>query len=274
MLNIVASCLVTGPPGVGKSTLAYKALKTEGSGLVLACPLDELDSYVDLQDNPNYLLHSIDDTQYLPSLGLGQPHGFKDGAKWLAERYAEAAAAHAQGKRKWAVLVIDTQSAISMGLVMNYALYTFKIDRPPPAISPEGAAFYTFLRNKQEEFLRLVRGFRAFGTHVIVLSHVRESNVGETSIGKVEEGKTQMYVPALPGSMKEAISGFFSTVLYAGIQRSSATGGVEFYLQWEGDGKKATKNRFGPLDAKAKRIKNDWVLLKERIAAAAAARSK
>jgi len=37
-------------------------------------------------------------------------------------------------------------------------------NEPPAAMSPDGAAFYTYLRQRQEEILRLARAFRGFGT--------------------------------------------------------------------------------------------------------------
>lgn len=67
MQKLIHSILVIGPTGAGKSTFARGALSGEGSGLVLASPLDELDSYYGLTE-PKYRFSHFDDAEYLPSL--------------------------------------------------------------------------------------------------------------------------------------------------------------------------------------------------------------
>jgi len=265
---------LTGPSGAGKSTFARGALVAAGSGLVLASPLDELDSYFGLEA-PSYVFKSFDDAGYLPSESadnIGQPTGLRDAVRWLRLRYAEVAEDAAAGKPpRYKVLVIDTVSAMGI-LAVNAAMAKYGRNEPPAAMSPDGAAFYTYLRQRQEELLRLARAFRGFGTHLIALSHVVETDVKETVIAKVVEGQSRMNMPAVPGAFRAALPSFFSTVLYAGVVPGKE-GKPLHYVQWKADPKRPTKNRFGDLDVND-RIKNDWLTVTEKIEAAAVAKLK
>lgn len=244
--QLTHSILLMAPSGSGKSTFARGALEAYGSGLVVACPLDELDSYYGLT-GPSYLSSHFDDSLYLPSLKDGsKATGLKDAVLWLKDRYMEMLADFKAGKApKYAVLVVDTVSAFGT-LATNATLDKYSFDKPPAAMSPDGSAYYTYLRNRQEELMRLARAFRGFGVHLVVLCHVNEKDVGETSVAKVEQGKTRMFVPALPGAFSNALPSFFSTVLYGGIMPGPKNTKVH-YIQWKADVNKATKNRFGSL---------------------------
>lgn len=268
MPKLVHSILLTGPSGVGKSSFARSALVAEGSGLVLASPLDELDSYYGLEP-PKYVFGHFDDSDYLPSdLNVGEPTGLRDAVRWLRLRYAEVAEDFKAGKPpRFAVLVIDTVSALGT-LATNAAMKKYGRNEPPAAMSPDGAAFYTYLRQRQEELLRLARAFRGFGVHLIALSHVTETEVKDTVIAKATEGASRMNMPAVPGAFRSALPSFFSTVLYAGVVPTK-DGKRLHYVQWKSDPKRPTKNRFGDLDTND-RIANDWSTVKSKIEAAAA----
>lgn len=240
MSKLVHSILLMAPSGSGKSTFARGACEVEGSGLVLACPQDELDSYYGLEE-PRYKFGHFDDGLYLPSAGVKMAKGLTDAIVWLKERYEAVAA----GKEGYGVLVVDTVSAFGT-LATNATMSKFGYDKPPAAISPEGSAYYTYLRNRQEELMRLARAFRGFGTHLVALCHVNEKDVGEVTIAKMEQGKTRMQVPAVPGAFNAALPGFFSTVLYGGIMKGKNNDKVH-YVQWKGDVNHGAKNRFGDL---------------------------
>lgn len=269
-VKLTHSILLTGPSGAGKSTFLRKALEAEGSGAVLASPMDELDSYFGLEE-PKYLLKSIDDHGYTPSLkdagGIGSPTGSKEGIYWLRQRYAEVAEDVKGGKPpRYAVLGLDTVSAFGT-LAQNAAMFQYSKTEPPAAMSPDGAAFYTFLRMRQEEMLRLARAFRGFGVHLIALSHEVDTEVGEEKMAKTLPGKTKMHMPAVPGAFRLALPSFFSTVLHAGVAAGANDSRIH-YVQWKPDPKRATKNRFGDLDTNDK-LKNDWLTVKGKIEEAA-----
>jgi AAA domain-containing protein len=272
--KITHSILLTGPSGAGKSYFARKALEAVGSGMVLASPIDELDSYLGLEA-PRFLFKAIDDHGYTPSLkgtegGIGAPGGSKEGIYWLRARYAEIADDVKNGKPpRYGALVLDTISAMGT-LAQNAAMAQYSLTEPPPAMSPGGAAFYTFMRMRQEELLRLARAFRGFGVHLIALSHEVDTEVGEEKIAKTTPGKTRMQIPALPGGLKTIVSSYFSTVLHAGVMPGQNDTRLH-YVQWKPDPKRATKNRFGDLDPNDK-IRNDWTVVVGKIEEAAARR--
>src|SRR2546428_10714118 len=122
-MRLTHSILLTGPSGAGKSSFANKSLRSEGSGLVLASPIDELDSYLGLEP-PSYLLKAIDDQDYLPSAEQdrrGSPLGLTTGVRWLRDRYGEVKSDAEAGKpSRYAVLVLDTVSAVG-SLAQNAA---------------------------------------------------------------------------------------------------------------------------------------------------------
>lgn len=272
-MQVTHSILLTGPSGAGKSTFARGALVAEGSGLVVASPLDELDSYLGL-DLPKYNMRHFEDSTYLPSESstelVGAPTGLRDAVRWLRLRYAEVAADFAASKPpRYKVLVLDTVSAFGT-LAVNTAMHKYGRNEPPAAMSPDGAAFYTYLRQRQEELLRLARAFRGFGVHLIALSHVTETDVKDTAVAKVTEGASRMNMPAVPGAFRATLPSFFSTVLYAGVIAGAENKRIH-YVQWKADPKRPTKNRFGDLDTND-RIRNDWLIVKAKIEEAAAKR--
>jgi AAA domain-containing protein len=272
MPQLTHSILVLGPSGAGKSTFARGALVAEGSGLVVASPLDELDSYLGL-DAPKYVFGHFDDSLYLPSAdaaNVGTPTGLRDAVRWLRLRYAEVAEDAKAGKPpRYAILVLDTVSALGV-LATNTAMHKYGRNEPPAAMSPDGAAFYTYLRQRQEELLRIARAFRGFGVHLIALSHVTETDVKDTAVAKVTEGASRMNMPAVPGAFRAALPSFFSTVLYAGVIPGQNNERIH-YVQWKADPKRPTKNRFGALDTND-RIRNEWLVVKQKIEDAAARR--
>lgn len=264
--------MLTGPSGVGKSSFGRKALEAVGSGLVLASPNDELDSYLGLEP-PAYQMYACDDSLYLPSLKgmegaeVGSPTGLRDGIHWLRQRYSEVLADVKEAKPpRYGVLVLDTVSAFG-SLATNAAMHKYSWTSPPAAMSPDGAAYYTYLRQRQEELLRLARAFRGHGIHLIALCHVTESEVKETTIAKETLGKTTMNMPAVPGAFRAMLPSFFSTVLYGGVMPGKE-GKQVHYVQWKADAKRPTKNRFGALDTND-RILNDWLTVTSKIEQAA-----
>jgi hypothetical protein len=157
-------------------------------------------------------------------------------------------------------------------MATNASLNKFGMDKPPAAMSPDGAAYYTYLRMQQENLLRVVRAFKGYGVHVIVLCHVGEGEVGDTSIARETEGaKIKMHVPLVPGAFKHVLPSYFSTVLSAGIAKDK-TGNRVHYLQWKADAKKMTKSRLGDLNETGKIVvprEGSWELVKGMIEDAA-----
>lgn len=263
-MNLIQSVCVTGPSGVGKSTFARSAILHEGSGLVVACPgSDELDSYVGLE---NCRTAWFDD---LGGNGLGELRDF------LRATLEEVATAYKEKKEPpFRVAVFDTISGAGQ-LAMTATLRKFNKDHPPPALSPDGAAFYGYLRNLQEQVLSYFRAMKGYGVHVIGLSHIGEGEVTDANVAKENEGKVKVFTPLVPGSFKQVLPARFSTVLAAGIGVDKDKKRVH-YLQWKADGKKLTKSRLGDLADKPYIVvgPNDgWQTVKEAVENAAGVRA-
>lgn len=266
--ELTQSIFVTGPSGVGKSSFARSAIQHEGGGLVLSAPgFDELDSYFGLK----YTGMGFDDVGYPAQ----PPTGLKEATNYLYARLAEVKTDREAGlKPRYPIIVVDTISAFGQ-LALNKTMGRFKVDTAPAAQSPDGAAFYTFVRSQQEEFLRIVRAFKGYGVHVLVLSHVGEGDTTAANTAMEVDAKVKMYVPAVPGGFKHAISSYFSTVLSAGIAKNKEGQRVH-YLQWKADGKKGAKSRLGFLDEKPYIVVEEgsgWKTVKNLIEAAASRRS-
>lgn len=254
-MSITHSMLLTGASGVGKSTLARGALETYGSGLVVLAPgTDEIDSYTGLVGNPNYVFQGFDDMDFDPGNKEWNANGHSDLVKWLKVRYEELKSDVDAGKElRYKVLVVDTESAVAR-LAYNATLAKFRFDKPPPSISPDGAAFYGFLRVTLESSVRRMRAIRGLGVHWIATAHPVESEV--TQIQKTDEdiGKTKI-MPDIPGGFKNSLPSFFNVVLNVNIGKKEVkrVGTVKpevvrvHYAQWAGDAKRVTKCRFGAL---------------------------
>lgn len=260
---IYQSVCITGPSGVGKSTFARSAIAYEGSGLVIAAPgNDELDSYIGLS---NCEMAWFDD---LGANGLGELRTF------LRAKLELAVAAYKEKKEPpFKVAVMDTISGVGH-LAMTQTLRKFNRDSPPPAQSPDGAAFYGYIRNLQEEVISYFRAFKGYNIHIIGLTHIGEGEVTDANVAKDVEGKIKVFTPLVPGSFKTVLPARFSTVLSAGIGRDKEGKRVH-YLQWKADGKRMTKSRLGDLSDKPyiPVTPNDgWPLVKAAVEEAAAKR--
>jgi len=254
------SVLLLGPSGAGKSTLARSALLHEGGGAVLIAPgVDELSSYVELVGLEGYQLLAVDDPGWLPSIRETKAEGFGQAMVFL-KGLVQASS------NPPPVLVVDTISAIAQ-LAVNHTMKRLGMLEAPKAMSPEGAAYYTGLRNAMEDFMRLVRACRARGMHVICVSHVTEKEQSMTAMaGQVSR---TVHVPLIPGSYREILPAAFDVVLHAGVNPASKD--LRYYVQWIPDPKRVTKSRVGDLGAA--QLPNDWPTLRAAIDSALTTRA-
>lgn len=238
------SVLLTGASGAGKSTLLRGALEYYGSGIIVLAPGDdEMDSYIGL-DGDSYKYRGFDDVLFHPELKEFDASGHSDMVRWLKDRYIEVKSDVDAGKEpRYKVLAVDTVSAIGR-LAYNSTMAKLKLTEPPPAQSPAGATFYTYLRSVLDSGVRTMRAIRGLGVHWIVASHPTEADV--TPIQALGASKSKI-MPDLPGGFKNILPSFFTTVLDVGIG-----GNNKHYVQWEGDPKRVTKSRLGPLAATGK----------------------
>lgn len=228
--------------------------------MVIAAPgNDELDSYYGLS---NVTSAWFDD---LGGNGFGEMRSF------LQEQLGKAAEAFKAGKEPpFKVAVMDTISGLGQ-LAMTATLRKFNKETPPAALSPDGAAFYGYIRNLQEQQIALFRAFKGYGVHVIGLTHIGEGEVTDANVAKENEGKVRVYTPLVPGSFKNLLTARFSTVLAAGIGRDKENKRVH-YLQWKADGKKMSKSRLGDLGETGYIVvdsKDGWRQVKDAVEAAA-----
>lgn len=267
-MKLTHSVLLTGASGVGKSTLIRGALEYYGSGLVVLAPgLDEVDSYIGL-DGPNYAFQGFDDVSFQPLLGEFKATGFEDMVRWLGMRYKELKSDVDGGKTlRYQVLGVDTISAVGR-LAYNQAMAHFHRTEPPAAKSPDGAAFYSYLRNTLESGVRLLRAIRGLGVHWIAASHPTEAE--PTQIQQTGElpGKVSKIMPDLPGGFKNVLPSFFTTVLDVNIDAKK-----KHTVRWEGDPKRVTKSRLGPLSSDGKialpdTAKEAWKVIADAVEAA------
>jgi hypothetical protein len=244
--NLVQSILLTGASGTGKSTLIRGALEHYGSGLVLLAPgKDEIDSYVGLEE-PKYCFGAFDDLDFNPQAKEWTANGHLDAVKWLQQRRKELESDLAAGRElRYRVLGVDTISALAR-LAYNATLAHFKRDTPPPAQSPDGAAFYGHLRITLEQSARGMRALRGLGLHWLVAAHPTEAEATpmQQTAGAPSSSKI---MPDIPGGFKNQLPSFFTTVLDVNIGTDK-----KHYVRWEGDPKRVTKSRLGPLSATGK----------------------
>lgn len=266
-----SSTLVTGPSGTGKSTLARGALEYFGSGIVVLAPgQDEKNSYITLFNKPEYEFVDFDDVEFQPSIGEWQATGHTDLIKWLMAKFKQLKADKAAGKELPKVLVCDTVTSV-MRLAFNATLAKFKMQNPPPAISPDGASFYGYMRQQMEGSVRLMRAIRGLGLHWVCLAHPTEAEVKEVQKTDVDAGKSKV-MPDIPGGYKNAFPASFDLVVNTNIGKRDNKGKTErfHYIQWGGDPKRVTKSRLGELGefgniALPKEAKLAWELVMERV---------
>lgn len=275
-MKLIHSLLLTGPSGIGKSTLIRRMLEVEGSGLVCMAPGDdERNSYYGL-DEGKYVLKGFDDPMFQPALKEWSATGHAELVKWLKEKYAEVKDdVNANKPPRYAVLAADTYSAIGR-LAYNAALAKFQISEPPAAQSPNGASFYGYLRLTMESSIRLMRAIRGCGVHWVAAAHPTETEVSEIQKNEAEAGSKKI-MPDIPGGFRNVLPSFFDLVLHMGVKlvkevdpktKLEVTKRVH-YVQWLPDTKRPTKSRFPGLSDTG-RIKADWVEIKSRVEAAAA----
>lgn len=154
-------------------------------------------------------------------------------------------------------------------MAVNAALSKFQIDVPPAARSADGAAYYTYLLQVQEEIMRPLMALFGSGVSIIVTGHVSErENVSEASYA--QKG-AKMIVPAMPGGFRDKLPSYFDTVVHATVA-TGADGKPKHLLQWRPDLKRPTKSRLGDLGANA-HLPNDWKQLTATIETAASKRT-
>jgi hypothetical protein len=262
------SLLVLGPPNAGKSTLARKALEAEGGGYVMLAPgHDEYASYRMFKDNPQYIIRGYDDPEFFPQANEFKVEGFDRLIKELREAYAflQAHPPGTEGGATAKVLVTDTFNSMST-LAMNKTYAKFKRSEAPPAMSPDGAAFWTYYRNLQESLMRICRAIRGCGLHWVATCHVAEKEMKEFGTANPEQASSKAagLVPAISGGFRDVFPAAFDLVLYAGVRKAvqkqpdgKEVPVTQHYLRWQPDPKRPTKSRYGSLGASGI-IPNDW----------------
>lgn len=269
--RIVPSILLTGPSGVGKSTLLRGALLAEGSGAIALAPgLDEANSYYGMLDNPSYVFKGFDDVLYQPALGEHNATAVKELLEWLKKIYAEVSADVAAGKPpRYAVLGIDTINSAVGRASYNWTMAKFKRTEPPAAQSPDGAAFYGYLRLTQESIFRLMRAIRGLGVMWIVTAHPTEAEVSE--ILKTEaDPSSKKIMPDMPGGFRNVMPAAFDFHFMVGVAVKEEGQGKDkklvrkHYLQWLPDPKRPSKSRLPGLSTES-RIPANWLELRKRI---------
>jgi len=239
--DYIHNILLTGASGTGKSTLIRGAVEHYGSGaLALALGEDELDSYIGLN---NVYVGCFDDPLFFPQYKEFNVTGLKDMLTWLKGLYVTLKEDVDSGRKpRYAVLGMDTISAVGR-LAYNATLSKFQMTEAPPAQSPTGASFYTYMRVNIESAIRIMRAIKGLGVHWLVAAHPIEAETSPIQETKAYTGASKI-MPDLPGGIKNVVPAYFSTVLDININNK----GVH-YARWQGDEKRITKSRLGKLSA-------------------------
>lgn len=260
------SITVLGPPGSGKSHFAMKALKAEGSGVVLLAPgLAEEASYRAFRNDAKYIVKGFDDPEFIPAIGSVKAEGFVSALHCLSGILKSLKA----GGPKPAILVTDTFSAFAE-LAINATMAKFKRSEAPPAMSPDGASYWTHVAQLMGSMTRLCRAIRGEGVHWISLCHVAEKEMKEVAGVNPENLSTtgaKGYTPAISGGFRDVYAREFDLVFHAGVKKvlekvdGKDVKKVVHYLQSQPDSKRPTKSRYDlpPM------VKNDWVGLMEKL---------
>lgn len=270
-MGLVHGMLLAGASGVGKSTLLRSALVYYGAGAVALAPgMDESSSYLGLLDNPKYNFGNFDDIFFQPALNQWTATGHKELVNWLTKIYTECKEDVVNGRAiRYPVIGCDTYSAVGR-LAYNATLAKFQRTEAPPAQSPDGAAFYSYLRLTMESSFRLFRAIRGLGAHLIMTSHTTEAEVSEIQKNEADVGSKKI-MPDLPGGFKNMFPASFDLVFHVGVMigKEGEKTVRKHYVQWQPDPKRPTKSRFPGLSENA-RIKADWAEINQRIEKAAA----
>lgn len=264
------SYLLLGAPGSGKSTLARQALQANGNGLIAIAPgYDEEASYRQVKEMEGYKLKGFDDPEFYPSVGSWKATGYEELITWL--RGAHALLKKAQDANEplpYSMLVTDTFNGMCM-LAQNKTAQRLNLDSPPPAKSPDGAAYWGLQKQMQEGLARACRVIKGMGVTWIATCHIAEKEMKETVVASPEGIAKTAMAPAIAGSFRDVLAAAFDVVLYTGVMKGEG-GKPVHYLQWMPDPKRPTKSRLGAL-AEGGKIAADWHKLQERIRAAEAA---
>lgn len=262
------SHLLIATPGSGKSHFAATAIEALGGGVVFMAPGDdERNSYV--RYNPETtVFYGFDDPDFNPVLGQWETQGYgrlMKQAKIVRDALTEDRAA---GKPpRWPVVVTDTLSAMLDNLAWNETLKKFATTTAPPAISPDGNSFYSYLKGVQESIVRQFRAIKALGVHWIATAHQKEKEqradllVANATTAGIE-GKVKFLSPLIPGSMSDKLAGAFDLVSYVKIGKDK-DGKTVHYLQLDSDPRRMSKAREG-LKVTGN-VANNWPALVSRI---------
>lgn len=255
------SILLLGPTGSGKSSFIAQALKYFGSGAIALAPgWDEKNSYVGLLENPAYKFQGFEEQNYQPYFGRWDTNALKDVTIWLEGVRDEVTADVKAGKEpRYKVVALDTASALAR-FANNITMAQFKMLKPPAAKSPDGAAYYSTLKQVQEGMYRPLRAIYGMGVNIIAAAHVTENeNISEAAVA---EKAAKMILPDVPGGFKTMLPSFFDTVLHTIVEKG------KHQLQWQPSGKRPTKSRLGAL-AQAGTVPNDFSSVYKMISDAA-----
>jgi energy-coupling factor transporter ATP-binding protein EcfA2 len=262
--------LLLGAPGSGKSTLTRGVLQFYGSGLIALAPgLTEYASYREFDNKPEYRIKGFDDPNFFPSMGSLQAEGYDELLSWLRGVYSTLSAEAKLGNElRFRVLATDTLNQMAQ-LAMNKTFQHLGVDMPPPAMSPNGAAFWGYVRSLMEQLTRICRSIRGLGLHWVASCHVAEKEMKETAMAnpdRLEEAKSKVgIVPAISGGFRDVVAGEFDLVFHTGVTRNAEKQPV-YFLRWQSSDKRPTKVRgvYGAL-ATGDKMRADWPTLEAKL---------